>query len=237
MGAARRIGSWSPWSSWRVWPRWFRRRGFRWCIRASERRFDLKITDIDEQCSADYDKDAEVTKRFFQTVQNKLHWAMTGKTAAEIIAERADASKPSMGLTTWKQAPRGKILKSDVSVAKNYLSEGEMQELGRIISAYLDLAENRAQRGILMRMADWASFLNRFLELADYPVLANRGSVSSLEAKLKAEAEYETFRRQQDAEYVSDFDRVLEEARRLGAALDRPAPARALPAGKRPKKA
>lgn len=205
-------------------------------IRSSERRFYQKVTDL-YALSADYDSESPVTREFFASVQNKLHWAITGQTAAERIAAAADASKPNMGLTTWKQAPRGKILKSDVSVAKNYLSEGEMQELGRIISAYLDLAENRAQRGILMRMADWASFLNRFLELADYPVLANRGSVSSLEAKLKAEAEYETFRRQQDAEYVSDFDRVLEEARRLGAALDRPAPARALPAGKRPKKA
>ena len=126
-------------------------------IRASERRFYLKITDIYEQCSIDYDKDAEITQTFFKTVQNKLHWAVTGRTAAEIIAQRADATKPTMGLTTWKNAPRGKILKGDVAIAKNYLIEAEIRELERIVTMYLDYAENQAARQIPMRMADWAA--------------------------------------------------------------------------------
>jgi hypothetical protein len=120
-----------------------------------------------------------------------------------------------MGLSTWKHAPHGKILKSDVTVAKNYLSEAHVRELNRLVSAYLDLAENRAQRGILMKMADWASFLNSFLELSSYPILGDKGKVSALEAKLKAEAEYEVYRERQDAQFVSDFDRVVEEAKRL----------------------
>jgi hypothetical protein len=124
-------------------------------IRASERRFYLKITDIYEQCSVDYDKQAVLTQTFFKTVQNKLHWATTGKTAAEIIAERADASKPTMGLTTWKNAPEGKILKGDVGIANNYLIESEIKELERVVSMYLDYAENQAARQIPMKMADW----------------------------------------------------------------------------------
>lgn len=177
-------------------------------IRASERRFYQKITDL-YALSADYDKDAPETKEFFATVQNKLHWAITGQTASEIIYSRADASKIYMGLTTWKRAPGGKILKSDVSVAKNYLSEAHVKELNRIVSAYLDLAENRAERGILTNMADWATFLNRFLELSNYPILKDHGKVSALEARLKAEQEYEVYRRRQDAEFVSDFDREI----------------------------
>lgn len=177
-------------------------------IRASERRFYQKITDI-YALAVDYDREAPITKTFFATVQNKLHWAITGKTAAEIVAENADASKPHMGLTTWKQAPHGKVLKSDVSVAKNYLNETHLRELNRIVSAYLDLAENRAERGILMKMEDWARFLDSFLELSSYPVLDEKGHVSALEAKLKAEHEYEVFRKRQDAEYVSDFDREV----------------------------
>ena len=181
-------------------------------IRASERRFYQKVTDI-YALSADYDPAAPITGDFFATVQNKLHWAITGQTAAERIAGAADASKPHMGLTTWKQAPRGKILKADVTVAKNYLSEQEASELNRVVSAYLDLAENRAQRGVVMKMAEWAEFLNRFLELSNYPILADNGKVSALAAKLKAETEFDVFRVQQDAEYVSDFDRVVAEAR------------------------
>jgi len=177
-------------------------------IRASERRFYQKITDI-YALAVDYDREAPITKTFFATVQNKLHWAITGKTAAEIIAENADASKPHMGLTIWKQAPHGKVLKSDVSVAKNYLHETHIRELNRIVSAYLDLAENRAERGILMKMEDWAKFLDGFLELSSYPVLEEKGRVSALEAKLKAVQEYEVFRKRQDAEYVSDFDREV----------------------------
>ena len=183
-------------------------------IRASERRFYQKVTDI-YALAVDYDAKAPITGEFFASVQNKLHWAITGQTAAELIYASADATKLFMGLTTWKQAPHGKILKSDVTVAKNYLSEEHVKELNRIVSAYLDLAENRAQRGILMKMADWASFLNSFLELASYPILTDKGKVSALEAKLKAESEYEVYRDRQDAEYLSDFDRVVEETRRL----------------------
>lgn len=177
-------------------------------IRASERRFYQKITDL-YALAVDYSPDAPVTKEFFATVQNKLHWAITGQTAAEIIYARADAMKIYMGLTTWKQAPHGKILKSDVAVAKNYLSEAHVKELNRIVSAYLELAENRAQRGIVTRMAEWVKFLNDFLKLSDYPILQDKGKVSALEAKLKAEGEYEIYRQRQDAEYVSDFDREI----------------------------
>jgi hypothetical protein len=188
-------------------------------IRASERRFYQKITDI-FALAVDYDAQAPATREFFASVQNKLHWAITGKTAAERIHSSADATKPFMGLTTWKQAPHGKILKSDVTVAKNYLSEQHVSELNRIISAYLDLAENRAQRGIVTRMADWTQFLNSFLELSSYPVLADKGTMSSLEARIKAEAEYETYRQRQDEEFSSDFDRVVEEAKRLASGAE-----------------
>ncbi len=181
-------------------------------IRASERRFYQKITDI-YATAADYNKNAPVTKDFFATVQNKLHWAITGKTAAEIIYTSADATKLYMGLTNWKQAPDGKILKSDVTIAKNYLNEAHIRELNRIVSAYLDLAENRAERGIIMKMNDWANFLNQFLELSQYPILKDKGKVSSLEAKLKAEQEYETFRKIQDENYLSDFDKEIKRIR------------------------
>ncbi|MGA2853922.1 MAG: virulence RhuM family protein [Verrucomicrobiota bacterium] len=177
-------------------------------IRASERRFYQKLTDI-YALAVDYSADAPVTKEFFATVQNKLHWAITGQTAAELIYSSADAKKIYMGLMTWKHAPGGKILKSDVTVAKNYLSEAHVKELNRIVSAYLDLAENRAQRGILMKMADWVKFLHSFLELSNYPILRDKGKVSALEAKLKAEGEYEAYRQRQDAEYISDFDREI----------------------------
>jgi hypothetical protein len=175
-------------------------------IRASERRFYLKITDIYEQCSIDYDKHAETTQTFFKTAQNKLHWAVTGMTAAEIIAERADAEKPSMGLTTWKNAPKGKILKSDVSVAKNYLIEREVKELERIVSMYLDYAENQAARQIPMKMADWVAKLDAFLQFNEYEVLANAGKVSAEVAKRLAEERYEEFRVRQDLAFESDFE-------------------------------
>ena len=174
-------------------------------IRASERRFYQKITDI-YALSADYDKNAPVTKIFFATVQNKLHWAITGKTAAEIIYNSADATKLYMGLTNWRQAPDGIIMKSDVAIAKNYLSEAHIKELNRIVSAYLDLAENRAERGIVTNMQEWVQFLNQFLELSQYPILQDKGKVSALEAKLKAEQEYEVYRKIQDENYISDFD-------------------------------
>ncbi len=177
-------------------------------IRLSERRFYQKITDI-YALSADYDKDAPVTKEFFAAVQNKLHWAITGKTAAEIIYDKADATKIYMGLKTWKQAPDGKILKSDVTVAKNYLNEQHIKELEKIVSAYLDLAENRAERGIVMNMKDWSLFLDKFLQLSDYPILLDKGKISALEAKIKAESEYEKYRVIQDRNYISDFDREI----------------------------
>ncbi len=177
-------------------------------IRASERRFYQKITDI-YALSSDYNAEAPLTKEFFGSVQNKLHWAITGQTAAELIYTAADASRLYMGLTTWKHAPRGKILKSDVLVAKNYLSEAHVKDLNRIVSAYLDLAENRAERGIVMKMADWVGFLHRFLELSSYPILKDKGKVSALTARLKAEGEYEVYRQRQDVEYVSDFDREV----------------------------
>ncbi|MHA1280383.1 MAG: virulence RhuM family protein [Candidatus Helarchaeota archaeon] len=182
-------------------------------IRASERRFYQKITDIYAQCSVDYAPKAQITQEFYATVQNKLHWAITGKTAAEIIYSTADAKNAHMGLTTWKYAPNGKILKSDTAIAKNYLNEAHISELNRIVSAYLDLAENRAERHILMKMEDWVEFLDRFLELSDYPILAHKGKVTALEAKLKAAQEYETFREIQDRDYLSDFDKEIKKLR------------------------
>ena len=179
-------------------------------IRASERRFYQKITDLYALC-ADYNKDSETTQDFFVSVQNKLHWAITGKTAAEIIYTEADAKKIFMGLKTWKQAPQGKILKSDVSVAKNYLNEEHINELNRIVSAYLDLAEVNAKRSQLMYMKDWSKFLGNFLQLSNYPILKDKdkGKVNMLEAKLKAEGEFEKYRVIQDREYESDFDKAV----------------------------
>jgi len=177
-------------------------------IRASERRFYQKITDI-YALAVDYDKEAITTKDFFAAVQNKLHWAITGKTAAEIIYTEADATKLFMGLKTWKAAPDGKIFKSDVSVAKNYLNEQHIKELNRIVSAYLDLAENNALRGLIMSMQDWVSFLNNFLQLSSYPILNDKGKITMLEAKLKAEMEFDKYRIIQDKNYESDFDKEI----------------------------
>lgn len=178
-------------------------------IRASERRFYLKITDIYEQCSIDYDSSAETTQTFFKTVQNKLHWAVTSKTAAEIIAERADAEKPSMGLTAWKNAPDGKVIKSDVSVAKNYLIESEIEELERIVSMYLDYAENQAARQIPMKMAAWVQKLDAFLAFNEYEVLTNAGQVSTTVGKRLAEEQYAKYRVRQDQTFESDFEREV----------------------------
>ncbi|WP_020531019.1 virulence RhuM family protein [Flexithrix dorotheae] len=177
-------------------------------IRASERRFYQKVTDI-YALSIDYDNKDTLTKTFFATVQNKLHWAIVGKTAAEIIYSSADATKLYMGLTNWKHAPDGKILKSDVVIAKNYLSEQHIKELNRMVSAYLDLAENRAERQIPTTMQDWVNFLNQFLELSSYPILKDKGKISALEAKLKAEQEYGQYRKIQDKNYTSDFDKQI----------------------------
>ena len=172
----------------------------------------LEPTDIYEQCSIDYNGDAEITKTFFQTVQNKLHWAITGKTAAEIIVERADPDKPHMGLTTWKNAPKGKVLKSDVTIAKNYLSETEIKELERVVSMYLDFAENQAARHIPMRMQEWVQKLDAFLRLNEYGILTNAGTISHEVAKRLASDHYDTFRVVQDRDYESDFER---ESKRL----------------------
>ncbi|MFA0847794.1 MAG: virulence RhuM family protein [Methanobacterium formicicum] len=178
-------------------------------IRASERRFYQKITDIYAQCSFDYNKDAEITRTFYATVQNKLHWAITHHTAAEIISERADSTLKNMGLTTWKNAPEGKILKTDIGVAKNYLSEKEILELNRIVNMYLDYAENLAERHKLMSMEDWASRLDAFLKFNEYDILQNPGKVSHTVAKEIANKEFEKYRKIQDKDYISDFDKEV----------------------------
>jgi hypothetical protein len=178
-------------------------------IRMSERRLYQKITDI-YALSADYDSQSEITKHFFATVQNKLHWAITGKTAAEIIYSEADANKIFMGLRTWKQAPKGKILKSDVVVAKNYLNQEHIKKLNSLVNSYLDIAEQKATNRQVMNMKDWDQYLVQFLEISDYPILKNTGKISMLEAKLKAETEYEKFRVIQDQEYISDFDDYIQ---------------------------
>jgi hypothetical protein len=178
-------------------------------IRASERRFYQKITDIYAQCSIDYDPNAEITKTFYATVQNKLHWAITGQTAAEIVADRADASRPNMGLTTWKNAPEGKILKLDVTVAKNYLNEKELSELNRVVNMYLDYAELQATRQIPMRMKEWVDKLDAFLKFNDYNILKDAGKISAEVAKRLVEEEYKKFRLEQDSKFESDFDREV----------------------------
>jgi hypothetical protein len=178
-------------------------------IRASERRFYLKITDIYEQCSIDYNKDAEMTQHFFKTVQNKLHWAITGQTAAELIAKRADAGKPNMGLTTWKNAPKGKVLKGDIGTAKNYMIEKEIKELERIVTMYLDFAELQAEKQIPMKMIDWATRLDAFLQFNEYQILKDAGKVSHEVAMKLVEKEYSKFREIQDQNYVSDFEKEV----------------------------
>ena len=183
-------------------------------IRASERRFYQKITDIYAQCSIEYDPKAEITLLFYKTVQNKLHWAITGKTAPEIIAGRADAEKPYMGLQTWKYAPKGKILKSDVSVAKNYLMEKEIKALERIVSMYLDYAENQAARHIPMKMRDWITKLDAFLKFNEYDILKDAGKVSHEVAIKLAEKEYEKFRVIQDKAFESDFDKEVKKLKK-----------------------
>ena len=179
-------------------------------IRTSERRYYQKITDIYAECSIDYDAQAETTRQFYKTVQNMMHYAVTHQTAAEIIYDRADAEKPYMGLMTWKNAPDGRIIKSDVTVAKNYLSENEVTRLNLISTAFLDLAEDRAQRHILMKMTDWKKVLEGYLKISDYEILENAGSISHEEAEAKALGEYEKYRKIQDQSFLSDFDKFLE---------------------------
>ncbi|MGM0588013.1 MAG: virulence RhuM family protein [Bacteroidota bacterium] len=178
-------------------------------IRASERRFYQKITDIYAECSIDYDSDSPTTRQFYATVQNKLHWAITGQTAAEIIKNRVDSAKPNMGLKTWKKAPKGKILKSDVTIAKNYLAPQEIKELNRIVTMYLDFAELQAERQIPMTMKDWIKKLDAFLAFNDYQILTNPGKVRASVAKSLAEEEYDKFRVEQDRNYESDFDEAV----------------------------
>lgn len=179
-------------------------------IRASERRAYQKITDVFEQCSYDYDKNSEVTRAFYAFVQNKLHFAVTGQTAAELIYERADAQKPTMGLTTWKAAPDGKILKRDIIVAKNYMNEKEISKLNRLVTMFIDYAELMAEDGILMSMQDWANQTDRFLSNNRRNVLTGKGKISHEAAIEKAVKEYELFRVRQDKEYISEFDRQTE---------------------------
>jgi hypothetical protein len=185
-------------------------------IRTSERRYYQKITDVYAECSADYDAKAETTKLFFKMVQNMMHWAVTHQTAAEIIYTRADAEMPHMGLTTWKNAPDGRVQKSDTIIAKNYLSDAEVTSLNRLSNAFLDVAEDRAERQLVMTMADWKKELERFLGYYRYDILENAGTVSAEEAKEKAYAEYDKFRIVQDREYLSDFDQEIKKWRENG---------------------
>jgi hypothetical protein len=178
-------------------------------IRLSERRFYQKITDI-YATSVDYNKDAPTTKAFFAKVQNKLHYAIHGHTAAELIRKRADSSKPNMGLTSWASAPEGKILKTDVAVAKNYLTKDELDSLGRIVNAYLELAEDRARRKIPMSMEDWSKRLDAFLEFDDREVLQSSGKISAKLAQTHADSEFEKYRIVQDRLFESDFDKAVE---------------------------
>lgn len=190
-------------------------------IRASERRFYQKITDIYAQCSVDYDARTEITRTFYATVQNKLHWAIHGHTAAELVHERVDANKPNMGLTTWRQAPSGPIRRHDVGVAKNYLTKEELQELNRVVTMYLDYAEDQAQRRRPMTMAEWVKKLDAFLDFNERNVLKHAGNISQELAQARADAEfgrYQTQQRQLEAEHPSsDFDRLLDATEALSA--------------------
>ncbi|MEE0521225.1 MAG: RhuM family protein [Bacteroidaceae bacterium] len=185
-------------------------------IRTSERRYYQKITDIYAECSTDYDPKAKTTKLFFKMVQNMMHWAVTHKTAAEIIYTRADAEMPHMGLTTWKNAPDGRVQKSDSIVAKNYLSDKEVSQLERLSTAFLDVAEMRAQRHLLTTMEDWKKLLDSFLSLNDYDILQHAGNISAEEAKEKAYSEYDKYRLIQDREYLSDFDKEIKRLKDKG---------------------
>jgi len=188
-------------------------------IRASERRFYQKITDIYAQCSVDYDPNADITNEFYATVQNKLHWAIHGRTAAELIADRADADKPNMGLTTWKNAPAGKIRKTDIAVAKNYLSESELKELNLIVTMYLDYAEDQARRHKAVTMSEWITKLDAFLQFNERDILQNAGKVSAKIAEQLASTEFEKFkakeRQIESSQPVSDFDKFMEKTKKL----------------------
>jgi hypothetical protein len=180
-------------------------------IRSSERRFYQKITDIYSQCSVDYSAYDKTTRNFFATVQNKLHWAITGQTAAEIVSSRVNASKENMGLTSWKNSPKGMIRKTDIGVAKNYLTEDELDGLNRIVTMYLDYAESQAKKGVVMHMKDWAKKMDAFLKFNEEAILTHQGKVSNEVALALAEKEYEMYRIIQDQNYISDFDRAVYE--------------------------
>ena len=184
-------------------------------IRTSERMFYQKITDIFAECSIDYDKNSNIAKDFYATVQNKFHYAITGNTAAEIIYNRVDSQKLNMGLTNWDKSPYGKILKSDVSVAKNYLDEKEMKNLNNLVNLFLDIAENNAERNLLMSMNDWKNELETSLKLFHYDVLEGNGKISAEKAKQKVESEYEKYKIIQDKKFVSDFDKLLIETSKI----------------------
>lgn len=184
-------------------------------IRSSERRFYQKITDIYTQCSADYKVETQATKDFFATVQNKLHWAITGQTAAELIAARVGSTKENMGLTTWKNAPIGSIRKTDVGIAKNYLNEKELDGLNRIVTMYLDYAESQALKGVVMYMKDWVLKLDAFLQFNEKSILKHQGKVSHEVALTLAESEFEKYRIVQDKLFESDFDRVIQKAQTI----------------------
>jgi hypothetical protein len=183
-------------------------------IRASERRFYQKITDIYAQCSIDYDLKSDLSLNFYKTVQKKLHWAITGNTAAEIIDKRANAENPNMGLTSWKNSSEGKILKSDTSIVKNYLSEKEISELNRLVELYLNFAELQAERNIPMKMNEWVEALDSFLKINRYDLLNNPGKISHDEAIKKAELEYTKFRKAQDQKFISDFDKEVKKIKK-----------------------
>ena len=184
-------------------------------IRTSERMFYQKITDIFAECSIDYDKNSDMAITFYKTIQNKFHYAITGKTAAEIIYNRADAEKKNMGLTTWENSPEGKILKSDIIIAKNYLEEKEIRGLNNLVNLFLDIAENNAERNIPMYMSDWKNEVTNALKLFHYNVLEGKGKISHKQAFEKAKSEYEKYRVIQDQNYVSDFDKLLKETKEI----------------------
>jgi len=185
-------------------------------IRSSERRMYQKVTDIYAQCSADYSPESDITKQFFATVQNKLHFAITGKTAAEIISDRVNSAKVNMGLTVWKNSPSGDIRETDVIIAKNYLNEKELDHLNRIVTMYLDYAEMQAKKGVAMYMKNWVEKLDAFLKFNEQDILAGAGSISHEVAEALALKEYEKYRVIQDKNYISDFDRVVKQLKKRG---------------------
>ena len=184
-------------------------------IRTSERMFYQKITDIFAECSIDYDKNSDTAITFYKTIQNKFHYAITGNTAAEIVYKRVDSKKENMGLTTWENSPDGKILKSDVIIAKNYLNEREFKNLNNLVNLFLDIAENNAERSITMYMEDWKNEVENALKVFHYEVLEGKGKISHKQAITKAENEYEKYKVSQDKNYVSDFDKLLNETKQI----------------------